>query len=216
MRILFQGDSITDGNRYKDEESRWDKNHQIGHSYLFIVAGTLGLLYPERNYEFINRGISGNCTHDLLARWERDALLENPDVLCVLVGTNDAHYAKNGIPSEDISDFTENYRKILTLSRERNPDLKIVLMGTFEYIPSQKDGLVPANIRAIRANKIREATKELAREFDALYISLQDKFEEAFLVKEPKYWLWDGTHPTEAGHALIAREFLDKTKEIFK
>ena len=38
IRILFQGDSITDGNRYKTEESRWDLNHQIGHSYAHIIA----------------------------------------------------------------------------------------------------------------------------------------------------------------------------------
>lgn len=30
MKILFQGDSITDGNRYKEPERRHDLNHQIG------------------------------------------------------------------------------------------------------------------------------------------------------------------------------------------
>ena len=56
MRILFQGDSITDGNRYKDEEHRWDLNHQIGHSYAFIVSGLMGLEYARMNMEFVNAG----------------------------------------------------------------------------------------------------------------------------------------------------------------
>ena len=55
MRILFQGDSVTDGNRYKNPEDRWDKNHQMGHSYAYIVNALLGLHFPEKNFEFINR-----------------------------------------------------------------------------------------------------------------------------------------------------------------
>ena len=42
MKILFQGDSITDGARLKPVEKRWDKNHQIGHSYAYIVSAKLG------------------------------------------------------------------------------------------------------------------------------------------------------------------------------
>ena len=74
MRILFQGDSITDGNRYKSKETEWDKNHQIGHSYAYIVTGILSAAYPERGYEFMNRGVSGDRTDQLLARWQEDAL----------------------------------------------------------------------------------------------------------------------------------------------
>ena len=47
IRIVFQGDSITDGNRYKEIEQRWDKNHQIGHSYVFSIASYLGKNIPE-------------------------------------------------------------------------------------------------------------------------------------------------------------------------
>ena len=48
IRILFQGDSITDGNRYKDPSSRWDLNHQIGHSYVFNITGILGRRAPGK------------------------------------------------------------------------------------------------------------------------------------------------------------------------
>ena len=87
MKILFQGDSITDGNRYKSRASEWDKNHQIGHSYAYIVTGLLGLAFPERHYEFVNRGVSGSQTENLLAALGgEDALAPDPDVLSVLVG----------------------------------------------------------------------------------------------------------------------------------
>lgn len=59
-RILFTGDSITDGNRYKEEKDRGDLNHQIGHSYAYVINAILGSKYPERDLQFVNRGISGN------------------------------------------------------------------------------------------------------------------------------------------------------------
>ena len=75
MKILFQGDSITDGNRYKDEASRWDLNHQIGHSYAYMVTGKLMGEYPRR-YVCVNRGVSGNNVLSLRERWQKDAVEE--------------------------------------------------------------------------------------------------------------------------------------------
>ena len=66
--VLFTGDSITDGNRYKDEKDRGDLNHQIGHSYAYIVNAVLGSLYPEKGFYFLNRGIPGNRNIDLNGR----------------------------------------------------------------------------------------------------------------------------------------------------
>ena len=67
IRVLFQGDSITDGNRYKAKEQEWDKNHQMGHSYAYIVNGILGSRNPERNFDRIT---SYNvCYTKLLRPW---------------------------------------------------------------------------------------------------------------------------------------------------
>ena len=63
-RILFQGDSITDGNRGRSA----DPNHILGHGYCFIVAAQYGAAFPERHLTFLNRGISGNTVLDLQAR----------------------------------------------------------------------------------------------------------------------------------------------------
>lgn len=66
--ILFTGDSITDGNRYKDEKDQGDLNHQMGHSYAYIINALMGSLYPEEQFRFLNRGISGNRVIDLYGR----------------------------------------------------------------------------------------------------------------------------------------------------
>src|SRR3982751_3727560 len=84
-RVLFQGDSITDGNRGRSE----DPNHILGHGYAFIIAAKYGDVYAERNLVFINRGISGNKVSDLAKRWQKDTIDLKPDVLSILIGVND-------------------------------------------------------------------------------------------------------------------------------
>ena len=67
-RILFQGDSITDGNRGRNS----DPNHILGHGYVFLIAARWGAAYPEKDWAFFNRGVSGNTVNDLEKRWQTD------------------------------------------------------------------------------------------------------------------------------------------------
>ncbi len=83
--ILFQGDSITDGNRGRSP----DPNHILGHGYVFIIAAKYGAAFPERNLNFMNRGVSGNTVADLAQRWQQDTLDFKPDLLSILIGVND-------------------------------------------------------------------------------------------------------------------------------
>lgn len=66
MRILFQGDSITDGNRIKNNTT--DLNHQIGHSYVYPIVASLMCYSCDKGYECLNRGVSGNRVLDLYSR----------------------------------------------------------------------------------------------------------------------------------------------------
>ena len=126
MLILFQGDSITDGNRYKDKASAWDLNHQIGHAYPYVIAATLGARYPDRRFEFTNRGVSGNNIVQLYGRWQEDALLIRPDVLSVLVGVND-----QGETGSDPARYERVYRLLLQEARSANPEMALVVMEPF-------------------------------------------------------------------------------------
>src|SRR6476660_1574648 len=64
--FLFQGDSITDGNRTRNN----DWNHVMGHGYQFIIASRLWYDFPKKALHFLNRGISGNKVTDIAARWQ--------------------------------------------------------------------------------------------------------------------------------------------------
>jgi lysophospholipase L1-like esterase len=113
-RLLFQGDSITD---MKWGRNQADRNHYLGHSYVFLIAGRLGMDMPKAKLEFFNRGISGNKVSDLKARWQKDAINLKPDLLSILVGTNDVgigfrHPSKVVTPDA----FERDYRHILEAS----------------------------------------------------------------------------------------------------
>ena len=54
--VLFQGDSITDGNRGRSE----DPNHILGHGYACMVSARLGADYVTEKPVFVNRGVSGD------------------------------------------------------------------------------------------------------------------------------------------------------------
>lgn len=74
-RVVFIGDSITDGNwgnvyNYKKtsaERSQTDMNHIYGHSYVMLVASDIQSARPRAGHKFYNRGFSGHKLSDLAA-----------------------------------------------------------------------------------------------------------------------------------------------------
>lgn len=216
MKILFQGDSITDGNRYKDIESRWDKNHQIGHSFAYIVTGLIMMQYPNRQFEFVNRGVSGNRTNELLSRWNEDTIEENPDVLIMLVGVNDAFCNYEGKEYDENAElYDKNYRELLKMAKDKNPELRIIMLEPFANVEiSNPSENISKEFRQKKLNNIQAKVRKIAKDFEAIFIPVQDKFNKIMDTPYPKYWLWDGVHPTEAGHAILAKDVICELNKI--
>ena len=207
-RLLFLGDSITDMNRDKRVDP-WDQNHVLGHSYVFLLAGRLAVDMPEAQLKFYNRGISGNKVSDLRKRWQTDAVDIHPDILTILIGTNDVGLGfrnpQNRVTPEA---FEADYRFILEASRAANPNLRLVLMDPFVLPtgPLEKENVYRE--RRTQTDAMRVVVAKLAKEFDAVHIPLQEVLDAAAEAVSPEYWLWDGIHPLPAGHELIARHWL--------
>ncbi len=125
-RLLFIGDSITDMKWGRNEK---DRNHYLGHSYVYLIASRLGVDMPEAQLEFFNRGHSGNRITNLRSRWKTDVIDMKPDLLSVLVGVNDRQVKKGA--SFDAEKWGTDYHHILTSSRKANPELRIVLLDPF-------------------------------------------------------------------------------------
>ena len=201
--ILFQGDSITDGGRSRDEAP----NHTLGHGYTYLLAARLGAEYPAKNWQFRNRGISGNRTPDLYARWREDTVKLRPAVLSILIGVNDiwAEYARGtGVSAEK---YARVYRLLLEETRAELPETQLILMEPFA-LPVDKILLAP-EYWARELPLRQQIVAELAAEFAAIFVPLQCEFDAAAKnVADPGYYICDGIHPTAAGHELIARAWM--------
>ena len=105
--------------------------------------------------------------------------------------------------------FEEDYRFILKQSKEANPELDLVLMEPFVLQSGvlSEEGVYKE--RRAMTDELRMKTAELAREFDALFVPLQQIFDEAAEAVSPEHWVWDGIHPLPQGHELIARNWIE-------
>jgi acyl-CoA thioesterase-1 len=196
QKILFQGDSITDAGRKRDDA------HSLGGGYAKLAAGWLMALYPELGLRFINRGISGNRTKDLLKRWEADCLAIQPDILTIMIGINNTWRRYDRNDPTPVEQFEDEYRQILDRTKKET-GARIVLIEPF-VLPHPEDR---KTWREDLDPKI-EVVNRLAKEFGALLIPLDAIFAEACKRQQPAYWAPDGVHPTLAGHAFIAQTWI--------
>jgi lysophospholipase L1-like esterase len=201
--FLFQGDSITDGNRGRNN----DPNHIMGHGYAFSVASRIGADFPNEGFKFFNRGISGNTIFDLQKRWQTDTLDLRPDVLSILIGINDVDQSiNNSATAPGLVEFERAYRDILTHSKNSKPNTLFVLGLPFVYpIGNRKENWELWNEGTSKRAKI---VNKIAREFQAVLVDYPSVFDKAMKNTPPDYWIWDGIHPTVFGHELMAREWI--------
>jgi lysophospholipase L1-like esterase len=202
-RVLFQGDSITDGNRGRS----LDPNHILGHGYVFIIAAKYGAEFAELNLDFLNRGVSGNTAGDLARRWQSDTLDLKPDLLSILVGVNDQGH---GVP---LDQFEQTYDKLLADARAANPNIRLVLCAPFTLPTGKKKEDYETWSAGIKQRQ--EIVARLARKYHAALVRFQPAFEAACKKAPAEHWIWDGVHPTYSGHQLMADEWVQTVREFW-
>ena len=202
LNFLFQGDSITDGNRGRGI----DPNHILGHGYAYSIGSRAGASFPEKANMFYNRGISGNKITDLQQRWQADTLDLKPDVLSFLIGVNDTDSVVKQQHIVTVEKYEAVYRSLLDQTRTQLPDCMFVLCEPFIMpVGRVKDNWTVWN-EDIQKRQI--VVNKLAKEYKAVFVPLQKVFNNAVSRAAANYWIWDGIHPTFSGHELITREWL--------
>ncbi|MBO4468539.1 MAG: SGNH/GDSL hydrolase family protein [Clostridia bacterium] len=203
--ILFQGDSITDCSRSRDNSK------SMGLGYPNLIKAKLGFDEPY-SYEFLNRGVSGNRVVDVYARIKADILNLRPDYMSILIGVNDIWHEvswNNGVSPDK---YEKIYCMLIEEIKAELPDLKIMILEPFclkgsatEDTEEQPDKWNTFN------GGVREVAKRaraVAEKYGLPFVPLQDKFDEVSKNKDTSYWLMDGVHPEAPGHELIARAWL--------
>jgi len=203
MKILFQGDSITDAGRNRDDI------HDLGFGYPKYAAEFLKKAFPDVDFEFIDLGISGNQTKDLVDRLESDFIDIQPDIVSIMIGVNDVwHHAgdKSWIPAEV---FEARYRTVLEKIKTQTK-AKIMIIEPFLIPVADKEFFredLDPKIQIIR---------RLAREYADVYLPTDGLLAAAFLGKEPTEFATDGVHPTDMGAEFIGKLYCEYVAPLIK
>lgn len=169
-RVVFMGNSITEG------WSKFNPDFFVGKSY-------------------INRGISGQTTPQMLVRFRADVINLNPKIVVILAGTNDIA-GNTGFSTLEM--IMENIISMTELAKANN--VKVILcsvLPAFDY--PWKTGLNPSE----KIAKLNEMIKQFAETNGIIYLDYYSSMvdERKGLKSEFSY---DGVHPNETGYKIMA------------
>ena len=190
MKIVFIGDSITDCERDRSDET------SLGNGYVKILADKLRPIYPDMDIELVNKGISGNEVCDVLARVENDVIALKPDLAVVMIGINNVNHQFKYGKELNFRQFEKDLIKLITMLKEAG----IVVIFLEPFLLPAPDKKRMRNVFNKELEIIRRVCLEMCDEFVA--------YDEMFngLCESNSYTLYseDGVHPTFKGSNLIA------------
>lgn len=177
-RVVFMGDSITDS---------WDDPKYGG-------------FFPGRHY--INRGISGQTTPQMLIRFRPDVIAHKPKVVVILAGTNDIAGNTGPTTLAAIEDNLISMAELATANRIRVVFASVLPVSDYEM----RDGKpIVQTVRRPPA-QILELNKWLKAYAAAHHHTYLDYFsamvdDKGFLKNELSD---DGLHPNAQGYVVMA------------
>ena len=224
-RVLYIGDSITDGGwgrsggsaKASKDRNHTDLNHVYGHSYMMLCAAYYQSQWPDDDWQFWNRGISGNTLYEMADRWQEDALDLQPDVISILIGTNEAGKSISAVEKSgrkatvedfDYATWEQTYRHLLDTTRQVLPNVQLVLCTPF-HTPAR------GAVKCAVIDSLCSIVRQMAKDYKAVLVPFDSMFKE--LQKNqpnPKYWIWDGIHPTAAGHLRMAELWESRCRDV--
>ncbi len=205
--ILFQGDSITDSGRNREDNS-YNNARVLGTGYPMLAGASLLEKHPSLNLKVYNKGISGNKVYQLAERWDKDCLEIKPDILSILIGVNDIWHKLNGNYDGTIGRYKNDYIALLERTKKALPNVKLIICEPFA-VPGVKavdDKWYP------EFYGYQKAASEIARQFEATFVPYQKIYDEAQKRAPGAYWTGDGVHPTLAGAQLMAQAWIETIK----
>ena len=201
--ILFQGDSITDARRSRNDAETPNLQLGMGGGYAWMTAAALLTAPQGDSLTIFNRGISGNKVHQLAERWEKDCLEIKPDVLSILIGVNDIWHHLSGRYDGTVETYENDYRALLERTRKALPEVKLVICEPFVLrCGAVNDSWFPL------FDQFRAVAKKLAEETKSVFVPYQTMFDAAVKYAPPEHWAGDGVHPTPNGASLMAAEWI--------
>ena len=225
-RVLYIGDSITDGGwgrsggdmRPSSQRSQTDMNHIYGHGYVEQCASYFESHYPEMEIQFWNRGISGNTLALMSERWQEDAINLRPNVISILIGTNDVgafldKKQKDATMSFDFAAWEADYSHLLDQTRDSLPGVQLVLCAPFVAKAGWVGNAENYTEREQLVQQLASIIRRIANDYQATFVPFDHLFRQLRTdhpTSNNSYWIWDGIHPTPAGHRMMSELWIEK------
>jgi lysophospholipase L1-like esterase len=202
-KLLFIGDSITDCDRQRPDGE--GLSGALGRGYVSLVDAFLQASYPELRIRVVNMGVGGHNVRDLKRRWVSDVEDRKPDWLAVMIGINDVwrQFDTPFIPDGQVGPY--EYESILReLVGRSMPLVKgLVLMTPFYIEPNTSDAM------RTRMDQYGAIVRHVAHEHGTLFVDTQEAMNRVLAHLYPAALAWDRVHPSQAGHIILARAFLN-------
>jgi lysophospholipase L1-like esterase len=205
--ILFQGDSITDAGRNRNDNS-FNSTGALGAGYPMLAGAELLEKYASLKLKVFNKGVSGNKVFQLAERWDADCLSIKPDILSILIGVNDIWHKLEGNYNGTVDIYRHDYIALLERTKKALPNVKLIICEPFAVpgIKAVDDRWYP------EFYGYQKTAREIATQFNATFIPYQKIYDEAIKKAPGTYWTGDGVHPTLAGAQLMAQAWVAAVK----
>lgn len=196
MKIVFVGDSITEGMRNRNDPA------DLGEGFVEIFYNKLRNLYEDTSFTVLNRGVGGDRIADISARLDADVLSERADVAVLLAGVNDVVRACEPGEKFNAETFGEAYEDVLRRIKEGGA--KLIVAEPFLFAVPDK--------------------KRFRRDFDAMLAKVRDlavRYADAHVALDEIFagvsqnagiaaYSADGVHVTHRACRLIADNIIKK------
>jgi lysophospholipase L1-like esterase len=204
MRVLVFGDSIAQG--FWDVDGGWVSRIRRHYDKQMIER-----LYDDPPTIF-NLGVSGDCSDDVLARFENETTVRAREelVFVIAVGTNDSR-TKAGQNFSNTSRYIQNIEKIIDLAKRHSS--KILVVGLTPCV-EERSNLVVWGDSGYTNQRVKEFDDTLMRFCKDNGISFVKIYEPFAVAQAQAELLPDGLHPNDAGHQLIADLVLPMLDEL--
>ncbi len=192
---------------------------------IYLVGILLSCYFTScrSSYQVLNKGIAGNNSSDLLARVDKDVIANKPDLVILMVGSNDMINSKKFIR---VNDYLSNLDSIVNLIKAGRPKVKLVVSSILpveeSYLFQRHDPKNFPDKPNVKIKQLNNAIEQFAKERNLIFIPLYDEFvrygtdytsPESLLVNSKNSSVDDGVHPTANGYKIIGDYFYQKLKE---
>lgn len=209
--VLFQGDSITDSGRNVKNKGANDIA-ALGKGYVLLTANQLHDKFSSKRLKIYNRGLSGNRVPDLQKRWGEDAIDIVPNVLSILIGVNDFWRTIDSGAKTTVEEYRNQYRQLVDMTLYKIPEVNLIIGEPFviKNVGKVTDVWFPKFLA------YQQAAFDVAKEFNAIFVSYQRVFDSAQEKAAGSYWAADGIHPTSAGAQIMANAWIDAIENKYQ